>query len=160
MKWPNHKFIKWCDNDLLILLWRFNDAALYKIFFMTILPLFYSQLRQMVNLNAKMSLGFIVFTFFKTMVPNVRFWEKKSCFLLKKKIFWWNYSNFCVKIIKKGLKFLLLSASSKKISASRAVGISASSSASKLPASSSTTPAQMPWWPSPALLLPIRTRLG
>ena len=138
MKWPNHKFIKWCDCDLLILLWRFNDAALYKIFFMTILPLFYSQLRQMVNLNAKMRSSFVVFTFFKTMVPNVRFWEKKSCFLLKKKIFWWNYSNFCVKIIKKGLKFLLLSASSKKISASRAVGISASSSASKLPASSST----------------------
>ena len=98
----------------------------------------------MVNLNAKMSLGFIVFTFFKTMVPNVRLWEKKSCFLLKKKIFWWNYSNFCVKIIKKGLKFLLLSASSKKISASRAVGISASSSASKLPASSSTSCAVLP----------------
>ena len=98
MKWPNHKFIKWCDNDLLILLWRFNDAALYKIFFMTILPLFYSQLRQMVNLNAKMSLGFIVFTFFKTMVPNVRFWKKKSCFLKKKMNFWrkmaWNFCYF------------------------------------------------------------------
>ena len=39
------------------------------------------------------------------------------------------------------MKFLLLSASSKKISASRAIGISASSSASKLPASSSTNPA-------------------
>ena len=92
----------------------------------------------MVNLNTRMTLGFIVFTFFKTMVPNVRFWEKKSYFLLKKKFFDEIYSNICVKIIKKGLKFLLLSASSKKIAASRAVGISASSSASKLPASSST----------------------
>ena len=83
--------------------------------------------------------SYIEFTFFETMVPNVIFLRKKSCFLKKKTNFDEIYSNNCVKIMKNGLKFLLFSASSKKISASRAVGISANSSASKLPASSSTT---------------------
>ena len=59
---------------------------------------------------------------------------------MKKKNFYEIDSKICVKNIKKGAEFLLFSASSKKISASRAVGISASSSASKLPASSSTSP--------------------
>ena len=60
-------------------------------------------------------------------------------FLCKRNNFDEVFDNIHEKNIKKSSKFLLFFASSKKISASREVAISASSSASKLPASSSTS---------------------